>query len=159
MYKLFTPFFSMIRFATAGYVFQSFVNAAIWHDKCNANKKICHGMNYFEKNIQWNFGQANCYTWSKQLIVRGYHEDFIKWNHFPRYWPFVLGIHRSPVNSPRKGQWRGALMFALISAWINGWINNREAGDLRRHRTYYDVTVMQHWIYSFAQSVCNFIGR
>ena len=29
----------MIRFATAGYVFQSFVNAAIWHDKCNANKK------------------------------------------------------------------------------------------------------------------------
>ena len=30
---------------------------------------------------------------------------------FPRYWPFVRGIHRSPVNSPHKGQWRGALMF------------------------------------------------
>ena len=26
--------------------------------------------------------------------------------------------------------------------WINGWVNNREAGDLRRHRTHYDVTVM-----------------
>ena len=25
---------------------------------------------------------------------------------------------------------------------INGWLNNREAGDLRRHRTHYDVTVI-----------------
>ena len=31
------------------------------------------------------------------------------------------GIHRSPVNSPHKGQWRGALMFSLICAWTNGW--------------------------------------
>ena len=49
---------------------------------------------------------------------------------------------RSPVNSPHKGQWRGALMFSLICAWINGWVNNREAGDLRRHRADYDVIVM-----------------
>ena len=42
------------------------------------------------------------------------HDDVIKWKHFPRYWPFVRGIHRSPVNSPHKGQWRGALMFSLI---------------------------------------------
>ena len=63
-------------------------------------------------------------------------------NIFPRYWPFVLGIHQSPVNSPNKGQWHGALMFSLICAWINGWINNREAGDLRRHRAHYDVNVM-----------------
>ena len=28
----------------------------------------------------------------------------IKWKHFPRYWPFVRGIHRTPVNSPHKGQ-------------------------------------------------------
>ena len=70
------------------------------------------------------------------------HDDVIKWKHFPRYWPFVRGIHRSPVNSPHKGQWRGALMFSLIFAWINGWVNNREAGDLRRHRAHYDVTVM-----------------
>ena len=49
------------------------------------------------------------------------HDDVIKWKHFPRYWPFVRGIHRSPVNSQHKGQWRGALMFSLIWAWINGW--------------------------------------
>ena len=54
-----------------------------------------------------------------------FHEDVIKWKHFPRYWPFVRGIHRSPVNSPHKGQWRGALMFTLICARINGWVNNR----------------------------------
>ena len=57
-------------------------------------------------------------------------------------WPFVLGIRRSPVYSPHKGQWRGALMFSLICVWINGWVNNREAGDLRRYRAHYDVIVM-----------------
>ena len=62
-------------------------------------------------------------------------------NIFPRNWPFVRGIHRSPVNFPHKGQWRGALMFSLICAWIKGWINIREAGDSRRHRAHYYVTV------------------
>ena len=47
-----------------------------------------------------------------------------------------------PVNSPHKGQWRGALMFSMICVWINGWVNNRGAGDLRRYRAHYDVTVM-----------------
>ena len=50
----------------------------------------------------------------------------------------------SPVNSPHKGQRRGALMFSLICAWINGWVNIREAGDLRRYRAHYDVIVMSH---------------
>ena len=47
-----------------------------------------------------------------------------------------------PVNSPHKGQWRGALMFSLICVWINVWVNNREAGDLRRYRVHYGVIVM-----------------
>ena len=72
------------------------------------------------------------------------HDDVIKWKHFPRNWPFVRGIHRSPVNSPHKGQWRGALMFSLICVGINDWVNNREAGDLRRYRAHYDVIVMMH---------------
>ena len=69
--------------------------------------------------------------------------DVIKWKHFPRYWPFVQGIHRSPVNSPHKGKWRGALMFSLICVWINVWVNNGEAGDLRRYRAHYDVIAME----------------
>ena len=72
------------------------------------------------------------------------HDDVIKWKHFPRYWPFVRRIHRSPVNSPHKGQWRGALMCPLICVCINDWVNNGEAGDLRRYRIHYDVIVM-HW--------------
>ena len=95
------------------------------------------------------------------------HDDVIKWKHFPRYWPFVRGIHRSPVNSPHKGHWRRALMFSFICVWLNGWVNNREAGDLRRHRAHYDVTVMinslivwprqnraKRWIYFTAAYCC-----
>ena len=81
-----------------------------------------------------------------------HHVDVIKCKHFPRYWPFVRGIHRSPVNSPHKGQWRRALMFSLICVWINGWVNNREAGDLRRYRAHYDVIVM---IYTYASPDLN----
>ena len=82
------------------------------------------------------------------------HDDVIKWKHFPRYWPVVRGIHRSPVNSPHKGQWRGPLMFSLICVWINGWVNNREAGDLRRYRAHYDVTVVK--IVRALQRECGF---
>ena len=48
----------------------------------------------------------------------------------------------SPVNSPHKGQWHGALIFSLICAGITGWVNNRKAGDLRRHRAHHHVTVL-----------------
>ena len=68
--------------------------------------------------------------------------DVIEWKHFPRYWPFVRGIHRSPVNSSHKGQGCGALMFSFICAGINGWVNNREAGDLRCHSAHFDVIIM-----------------
>ena len=68
------------------------------------------------------------------------------WRHqmetFPASLALCAGNSPVPVNSPHKGQWRGALMFSLICARINGWVNNREAGDLRRHRAHYDVVVM-----------------
>ena len=60
--------------------------------------------------------------------------------HFPCYWPFVRRIHRSPMNSPHKGQWPGRsfdVFFNFICAWINGRISNRNIGDLRRHRAHY----------------------
>ena len=63
-------------------------------------------------------------------------------NLFPRYWLIVRWIHRSPVNSAHKGQWRGALVFSLICVWINSWANNGEAGDLRRYRAHHDIIVM-----------------
>ena len=66
-------------------------------------------------------------------------DDVIKWKQFRVTGPLC---GNSPVNSPHKGQWRGALMFSLIFTWTNGGVNNRNACDLRRHRTHYDVTVM-----------------
>ena len=86
------------------------------------------------------------------------HDNVIKWKHFLRYWPFVRGIHRSPVNSPHKGKWRGVLILSLICAWINGWVNNREAGDLRRHSAHYDVIAMkQDILVQFAVIILCFI--
>ena len=75
-----------------------------------------------------------------QLVL--IHNDIIKLKYFPYYWPFVRGIHRSPVNSPHTSQWHGSLMSSLICAGINGWVNNHEAGDLRCHRPHYDIIIM-----------------
>ena len=81
------------------------------------------------------------YIWNKNKKNKK-HGDVIKWKHFPRYWPFVRGIHRSPVNFLHKGQWRGALMFSLICNWTNSWKNNGDTLDLRRNRAHSDVIVM-----------------
>ena len=96
-------------------------------------------------------GIKGCAKWQVffRRDVQRIHDDVIKRKHFPRYWPFVWGIHRSPVNSPHKGLWRGTFMFSLISVWTNGWVNNRDAGDLRRYRDRFDVTVMYLWIFFF----------
>ena len=79
--------------------------------------------------------------WQLPYYHKGTHDDIIKWKHFLRYWPFVRGFHKSPVNSPHRGQWRGALMFSLICTWTNGWVNHRHAGGLKFYRAHYDVTV------------------
>ena len=83
----------------------------------------------------------------RKMIEKANHDDVIKWKNFPRYWPFVRGIHRSPLNSPHKGLWRWALMFTLICARINGWVNNGEAGDLRRYLAHSDAIVMAFWCF------------
>ena len=80
-----------------------------------------------QANLNSNMVKMFMWIWPNK------YDDVIKWKHFPRYWPFVRGVHRSPVNSPHKGQWRGALMFSLIFACVKGWVNNREAGVLRHH--------------------------
>ena len=72
----------------------------------------------------------------------------------------VLCAGNSPVTV--EFQWRGALTFSLICVWINGWVNNRYAGDLRRHRAHYDVTVMISFIRInnlCTESFCRIIRR
>ena len=74
------------------------------------------------------------------------HLSFTWWRHQMETFSALLAICAGnslvAVNSPHKGQWRGALMFSFISVWINDWVNNREAGDLRRHHGHYDVNVI-----------------
>ena len=95
-------------------------------------RKKCH--------LSMFYGASRGLLGEIQVLHEITYDDVIKWNYFPRYWPFVQWIHRSPVNSPHKGQWRETLMFSLICVWINGWVNNRDAGDLRLY--HYDVLVM-----------------
>ena len=108
---------------------------------------------FWSRICQWSRNQGmnprvrllrNCQNFV--ILIKGFLvlHDVIKWIHFPRNWPFVRGIHRPPVNSPHKSQWRGALLFSLICTRINGWVDNGEAGDLRCHRAHYDVTLMKN---------------
>ena len=85
------------------------------------------------------------------------HDDVIKWKHFPRYWPFVRGIHRSTVNSTHKGRWHGVLMFSLICTWINvctkqswGWWSETLSRSLWCHCI---ALLCSHMSYSITHSV------
>ena len=103
----------------------------------------CHGI-FLRCVCVWT-GTWPLIAWmTTQLTDEKMYYDVIKSKQFPHYWPFVRGIHRSPVNSLHKGQWCGALMFFFIYAWMNTWVNNREAGDLRHYRVHYDVTIMEY---------------
>ena len=136
-----------------------------------ASKKLCRSVSFMLCFRCWRLNLGNFYlVWknscaliliSMKFVAKGPNDDDStsvlklmlnylgtitwwrhKWKHFPCNWPFVWGIQRSLGNSLHKGQWCGALMFSLIFAWINSWVNNHEAGDLRCHRTHYDVNVM-----------------
>ena len=118
----------------AGFILQS-------HSR---NDSISRELSAIWSIIQHSQGQQHMslrykgYTLFNPTGCDGWYDDVIKWKHFPRNWSFVRWLHRSPANSPHKGQWRGALIFSLICVWINVWVNNREACDLRRYRPHYD---------------------
>ena len=119
-------------------IYRDLVGHFEWHHIINRNHRqlLLHGKTLKEDKFNIIVSTPAC--WWHGLLM---HDDVIKWKHFLCYWPFARGIHRSPVNSLHKGQWRGALMFSLICARINGWVNNREAGYLRRNHAHYDVIV------------------
>ena len=116
---------------------------------CGWRKKRLFVTQWFWQNgrllllLDINFCLSSRHRFQEANTTLMTHDDVIQWKHFPCYWPFVRGIHRSPENSPHKGQWRRALMFSLICASVNAWVNNLEAGDLRCHRAHYDVSVME----------------
>ena len=73
--------------------------------------------------------QKNEYFTSLPTQLWVNHDYIIIWRHFPR------------TKASDAELW----CFFFICASINAWVNNRKAGDLRSHRTHYDVIVMCSW--------------
>ena len=120
-------------------------------DKITNWSKITRKIKITNTNFNWNEDSCvdkSCLNDGIQFISY-YKYAMVRtwWRHqmeaFSALLALCAGNPRSPVNSPHKDQWRGVLMFSLICAWRNRWVNAREAGDLRRHRAHYDVTVMR----------------
>ena len=116
------------------------------------NSKCTHIYIHIIKSIYWHYKQQAKHNDVQIRFLYDYWDvtgsDLYPWwryqmGIFSALLALCLGIHRLPVNSPHKGQWRWALKFSVICAWIHGWINNRGAGDLRRYRSHYDVVAMQ----------------
>ena len=87
----------------------------------------------------WRY-QAETGEAVKQSWLENIHPILSWWRHemetVPRYWPFVRGIHQSPL-------------FPLICAWRKTVEHTIETPViLRRHRAHYDVTIMveSHWL-------------
>ena len=103
---------------------------------------------HVSKRGHWSWRHHHCihnrHSQTRSLLFFSLiHGDVIKWKNFPRYWPFVRGIHRSPVNSPHKGQWRGALMFSLykrLSKQSKGWWFGTPSFPLWRHCNVRQIT-------------------
>ena len=75
--------------------------------------------------FSWRHSRYAAYTW---------------WCHQMETFSALLAI--CVGNSPVTGGWRGDLTFSSICARLKGWVNNLEAGDWRRHRAHYGITVM-----------------
>ena len=153
-------------------MFRSGIFEHLWHETCNKHHifhaqffvrgVVCIWSGYKQLTFQlpWrlhdilhdNKFTASTYVSEIKAYFGGCFDSefsrchFAWWRHpmetFSALLALGVGIHRSPVNSPHKDQWRGALMFSLICVWINSWVNNREAGDLRRYRAHYDVILL-----------------
>ena len=68
------------------------------------------------------------------------HDDVIKWKHFPRYWPFVRGIHRPGEFSAQRSVPRSFSVFfdlrlneRLSKQWWGWWFETLSR-SLWRHR-------------------------
>ena len=74
-------------------------------------------------------------------------EGLTWWRHQMETFSALLAIcaGNSPVTGefPARRPVTRSFMFSLICAWIDGWVNNCVAGDLRRHRPYYDIIVIK----------------
>ena len=93
----------------------------------NIGRQLAIQLQFIEMTIEGDISNSSSHQ-------HQFHDDIIKWKHFPRLWPFVRGIHRSVTQR--------FYVFFFICAWTNGCANNRGASDLRRHHAHHDVAVI-----------------
>ena len=78
-------------------------------------------------------------SWYVPVLGYPYYDDVIKWKHFPRYWPFVRGIHRSrwvPLTKPVTPNFDIYIDLRLnkrLSKQSRGWWFETQSRPLWRH--------------------------
>ena len=105
------------------------------------------GHEFPARNSAPNFTTQSSDVWYICIFIKSYRSASTHCKQYVRnscllYWSFSKMTINGQRLIPHKGQWREVLMFSLICSRIKGWVGNREAGDLRRHRAYYDVILM-----------------
>ena len=93
----------MVSLIIIRYLGQVFVNAlpTFGDDLANRDDTVGDENDQSRQNSVWSSVAQGC-RWAASNIACQFHDDVIKWKHFPCYWPFVRRIHRSPVNSHTK---------------------------------------------------------
>ena len=102
---------------------------------------------------QWQGGRLNWDMSGARSVNMSTHSCIPWWRHQMDTFSRLLAIcaGNSPVTCEFTAHRPVMRSFDVWCAWINGWVNTRDAGDLRRHRPHYDVTVMQ-WPLFFTHS-------
>ena len=94
---------------------------------CHSNRRwYWHIMITYDVSCKYVCGFVLCFVWI--------HDDVVRWKHFPRYWPFVRGIHQWPANSPHKVRWYGALRFLMLFVLFFYLHLNKRLSKLSRRR-------------------------
>ena len=63
--------------------------------KAQKSRNHFRGMTLLKKMEIYLFSKTDSVRLNLWEILCTYHDDVIKWKHFPRNWPFVREIHRS----------------------------------------------------------------
>ena len=90
---------------------------------------------------------------NKLTIKTLFHDDVIKWKHFPRYWPFVLGIHRSPLTKASKAELWCFLLSAPETNETPGWFETPSRSLWRHCNVPFDpagnevrIIILYNWV-------------
>ena len=122
--------------------------------KQTRNKRSAtHGKQISERSLaQWILSKIPAFYYSVFRLSSAW------WRHQMETFSALLAICAG--NSLMIGEFpaqrpvtRSFDFFSLIYAWINGWVNNGEAGDLRCHRTHYDVIVSSTLCYHLVNTL------